>query len=328
MPGVVEVLVIGVQQEVRAVHHRAVHGLAVDELRHRLAHLEPVERRAAHVHREALEADRRVVAHATLQHQVARELVGARALGVDARGVDREDVDPALAERLESVLVLREVPHHDAVEVAESAALRQVLAPPAPVAAELGLDLLDRARDEVGAAGDRACEVELVEVAPLEGVPRQNPEGRAVEDVAPVLRSPALLHEPHRVLVHDLGAFEEGEGRLPGAGVAPRVRHRVEGPLHVRRGYRAPVGPLRARIELKDELASVLRRRPAPRQRRHRLAGLRVRLEQRLVHEAEDHRGVGVVVHVGVEALRGLRAGEAQRPAATGARRRGRIRAR
>ena len=54
----VEILVVGAVQEVLAVHQRAVHLLAVQQVGHGLAHAQVVEGRPPHVHGEALESER------------------------------------------------------------------------------------------------------------------------------------------------------------------------------------------------------------------------------------------------------------------------------
>jgi len=300
MRGVVEVLVVGAVQDVGVVHQRLVHLLAVVEMREGAAHARIVQRRAAAVQREALEAHGLEVRDFLLHDPLAVELLAGGLVGPDVRGIDGEEIELALQEGLERVVAFLEEPEPQHVEVGDLPEPRQVGRPPVRPPCERHLEPRAQLPEAVRPRDHGKIEVQAVEILVSEGVLGQHLQADQRQEIFPML---FLRDEADGGGVEHLGRFEAFEADLVGPGQVLRIHHGRERPAHVFGGHGLSVAPFRQRVHVERERLAVVADDAAVGQ--HRLGFQRERMQrhQRLVELAEQLGRHHVLVEVVVEAL-------------------------
>ena len=256
-----------------------------------------------------------MVGYSALYNPVSVKRLPLRTLDPKARCVCGIDIYNLLLERGKAILLTSKIAHQNLVEIIEIAARRGRSLPPCFNARILRLHLLLDTRNRIGSTRNCAHEIYLVEIFIAKCVHGHNPKRSAVHKIAPVPGAITPLPETNLngalfLRIENLWAFKISKDCLPRAGVALRIHHSIERPLHVTRGNRHSVRPYCALIDDKRKLAPILGNAPLGRKRWRHLKRIGICGDKLIVHEREHHDRVRVVVYVSIVALRRLRAEE------------------
>ncbi len=287
-------------QEIGVVHQRLVHLLAVVEVREGATHERVVERRAAQIQRDALEAHRFLVHDLLLDDPVPVELLPAGLVGPDVGGINREQVELAFLEGLEGVVAVLEEPEAQRVEVGDLLESRQPAGPPVGPALQRDLEAFLEGTEAVRSRHDGKFEVLQIEILALESMPGQHLQAGERQQVLPVLLPG---DKADGSVVEHFGRIEAFETDLVRPGQVLRIHHGLERPAHVLGGDRLAIAPFRPRIHVEGERLAVVGQHTALGQHRLHLQRDGMLGQQGLVELAEQLRGHDVLVEVVVEAL-------------------------